>query len=29
MQGADGSCLMLPGIYHPKFPYPYHVVTIV
>ena len=28
MQGADGSCLMLPGIYHPKFPYPYHVVTI-
>ena len=28
-QDAAGSCLMLPGIYHPKYPYPYHVVSIL
>ena len=29
MQDKDGSCLMLPGIYHPKFPYPYHVISVL
>jgi hypothetical protein len=28
VQGPSGSCLMLPGVYHPVYPYPYHVVTI-
>jgi hypothetical protein len=28
-QDAAGSCLMLPGIYHPQYPYPYHVVEIL
>lgn len=29
MQDRGGSCLMFPGIYHPKFPYPYHVISIL
>jgi len=28
IQGPDGSCLMYPGIYHPVYPYPYHVITV-
>jgi hypothetical protein len=28
IQGPSGVCLMLPGVYHPVYPYPYHVVKI-
>ena len=28
VQEADGACTMLPGIYHPIYPYPFHVITI-
>jgi len=28
IQGASGACVMLPGIYHPFYPYPYHVITV-
>jgi hypothetical protein len=28
VQGPSGSCVMLPGVYHPVYPYPYHVITI-
>jgi hypothetical protein len=28
VQGPSGSCVMLPGIYHPVYPYPYHVVRV-
>lgn len=27
IQGPSGSCAMLPGVYHPTYPYPYHVIT--
>lgn len=29
VQGVSGACLMLPGVYHPQYPFPYHVVTII
>jgi hypothetical protein len=29
VQGPFGVCLMLPGIYHPFYPYPYHVVKVM
>jgi hypothetical protein len=29
VQGPSGVCFMLPGIYHPMYPYPYHVVKIM
>ena len=29
IQGPSGACVMLPGLYHPIYPYPYHVVTVV
>lgn len=28
IQGAAGSCSIYPGIYHPVYPYPYHVITV-
>jgi hypothetical protein len=28
VQGNDGSCVMFPGVYHPVYPYPYHVITV-
>ena len=28
LQGKSGACVMLPGIYHPVHPYPYHVITV-
>jgi hypothetical protein len=28
IQGPSGACVMLPGVYHPVYPYPYHVITI-
>jgi hypothetical protein len=28
IQGNDGSCVMFPGVYHPVYPYPYHVITV-
>jgi hypothetical protein len=28
IQGRSGVCFMLPGIYHPVYPYPYHVVRV-
>jgi hypothetical protein len=28
VQGSDGSCVMFPGVYHPVYPYPYHVITV-
>ncbi|MCL2318744.1 MAG: hypothetical protein FWC45_01560, partial [Treponema sp.] len=28
VQGKDGSCFMYPGIYHPVYPYPYHVIKV-
>jgi hypothetical protein len=28
VQGPSGSCVMLPGICHPAYPYPYHVVKV-
>jgi hypothetical protein len=29
VQGLSGVCLMLPGIYHPVYPYPYHVIRVI
>ncbi|MDR2020167.1 MAG: hypothetical protein LBQ14_05300 [Treponema sp.] len=28
VQGVSGACLMLPGIYHPEYPFPYHVIRV-
>jgi hypothetical protein len=28
IQGSGGSCVMYPGIYHPVYPYPYHVISV-
>ena len=28
IQGSGGSCVMYPGIYHPVYPYPYHVIEV-
>ena len=28
IQGPDGACVMYPGVYHPVYPYPYHVITV-
>jgi hypothetical protein len=28
VQGPSGVCLMLPGVYHPVYPYPYHVIRV-
>jgi hypothetical protein len=28
VQGPGGSCVMYPGIYHPVYPYPYHVIAV-
>ncbi|GHV90373.1 hypothetical protein AGMMS50268_08760 [Spirochaetia bacterium] len=28
IQGASGACVMFPGIYHPEYPYPYHVISV-
>jgi hypothetical protein len=28
IQGPQGDCIMLPGIYHPVYPFPYHVITV-
>jgi hypothetical protein len=28
VQGPSGVCLMVPGIYNPVYPYPYHVITV-
>ena len=28
IQDLSGSCVMLPGVYHPVYPYPYHVITV-
>ena len=28
LQKKDGSCLVYPGIYHPSYPYPYHVISV-
>ena len=27
-QGPAGTCFMFPGIYHPFYPYPYHVINV-
>ena len=29
VQGPSGTCQMLPGIFHPEYPYPYHVIKIM
>jgi hypothetical protein len=28
VQGPGGGCVMFPGIYHPEYPYPYHVIRV-
>ncbi|GHT56515.1 hypothetical protein FACS1894109_05710 [Spirochaetia bacterium] len=28
VQGKKGDCVMFPGIYHPVYPFPYHVITV-
>jgi hypothetical protein len=28
IQGPSGSCVMIPGVYHPTYPYPYHVISV-
>jgi hypothetical protein len=28
IQGVSGACVMFPGVYHPEYPYPYHVITV-
>lgn len=28
IQGTSGDCVMLPGIYHPVYPFAYHVITV-
>jgi hypothetical protein len=28
IQGSGGDCIMLPGVYHPGYPYPYHVIAV-
>jgi hypothetical protein len=28
IQGPGGICTMFPGIYHPVYPYPYHVIEV-
>ena len=28
LQDASGSCTMFPGIYHPVYPFPYHVIKV-
>jgi hypothetical protein len=28
VQGPSGTCVMLPGVYHPVYPYPYHVIEV-
>jgi hypothetical protein len=28
VQGPSGTCVMLPGVYHPSYPYPYHVISV-
>jgi hypothetical protein len=27
-QGPSGVCVMLPGVYHPRYPFPYQVITV-
>lgn len=28
VQEKSGECAMFPGVYHPVYPYPYHVITV-
>ncbi|MDR0450707.1 MAG: hypothetical protein LBH26_05540 [Treponema sp.] len=28
VQGPCGDCVMLPGVYHPEYPFPYHVIRV-
>lgn len=28
VQGGSGSCTVFPGIYHPDYPFPYHVIKV-
>ncbi|WP_195543699.1 hypothetical protein [Massiliimalia timonensis] len=28
VQGESGECSVFPGVYHPVYPYPYHVITV-
>jgi hypothetical protein len=28
VQGPSGVCIMLPGVYHPVYPHPYHVIVV-
>jgi hypothetical protein len=29
VQGTAGACVMLPGVYHPWYPFPYHVISVI